>query len=388
MQHNSTHNIQTFDTAAYLLTNISQNWVEATGSWRNNAQYLYSYTATHKISELIYQLWDTTAAVWVNNTNYLYTYNDTDYRTLNLVQTWDGTAWVNSTRDTSIRETLSTGSDLLLTWDVPTSTWINTRSWTYGYNAIGGLVIDSIAIWDATTSLWVNSLKLTNTYNAANDKINTLNQTWGPTSWINSYQYVYTFDAAHNNTSYTYQGWDVPSSSFISGTRSEFSSFVGGHAALVMNKQWNVTTSVFDTTNRVDYTFNIYAQPLTYYVSQYLGGGIFQSNTSSTGYRYYYELFDTTTTTTAVNNVSNSTTATVYPIPAQNTLHIAITWNEPQAFTTQITDMLGNVVRQYNMPCSKTYTGELPLTNLPTGNYLLNMTGPLARSTNRIVIIK
>ncbi len=79
--------------------------------------------------------------------------------------------------------------------------------------------------------------------------------------------------------------------------------------------------------------------------------GLFEHASGDPMANYYYATYDTTAE--AVKNVSNiGGDANIYPVPAQNMLHVDLNWDVLQKLLQYpfITHMGSKIVRQWNTP--------------------------------------
>ena len=376
---------QTFDANNNTLTSELQLWIASSSSWRNYVRYSYTYDGSNNILTYSYQSWDTVASVWVNVSNDIYTYDGSNNELTYIYQQWTAGAWVNSSKETYTYD----GSNNMLTrlqqtWDAGTSAWDNEYYDIYTYTTANKEATDITQQW--TAGAWVNQNKYAYTYDASNNPTVALDQYWdgGSSAWINDYQNVYTYDASNDMLTDLYQNWDAGTSAWINEDLTTYSSFTDLQPGLSIYQSWNATTLLFDNSSKTTYTYNSHGQETSYYTSTWNIGGFWQPTISDGGQRYYYQDYTTSVTNISNNNCSSS----VYPVPAKDMLHVSITWNEPQAFTIQIMDMSGRTISQWQMPEAKSYDGNITISSLAPGNYILRMTGTNAQSVKQIIVAK
>ena len=376
---------QTFDANDNVTATLEQEWIASSSSYRNYYKISNTFDASNNMLTSVDQNWDTTGSVWVNSDNYIYTYDGNHNILTEIYQSWSGSAWVNS--DKYIYTYDASNNNLTYiqqSWDAGTSTWTNDYNDINTYTGANKLDINIHQLW--MSGAWVNGDRLINTYDASNNLTDALHEYWdgGSSVWHNDYQNVYTFDGSNDQLTNLQQTWDDGSSAWVNGSNTIYSSFVATLPQLEVYTTWNSTTLIFDNANETMLTYNGHNQLTSTYTSTWNAGGFFQPVSGDQGARYYYEDY-----TTSVSNVSNNNcTASVYPVPTKDQLHVSITWNEPQAFSIEIMDMSGRIVNTRQMPVCTSYDGNITLGNLPEGNYIMKMTGTSAQSVQQIVIAK
>jgi len=346
----------TYDTAHHLLSNLSQTW-DGSG-WMNGWYDTMTYNTAGSPLTNLYQMWD--GAEWVNSNEGIYTYDGSNNNITLLVHIWNTTtsAWDNAALDSNAYNTdntLKTG--IGMQWMTGATSWTNIwrTDFTYNVPATSGDTLIS-SRWDTTALAWIYRSRDMITFNTAGYQLTELHQAWDTTAavWQNA---TYTIDSAYLGYVPGYiiqQGWDSASASFVNATRDSFAVNSYGQETYRFGTSWDTAT------------------------------GTWKQAAGDPAERYYYETY-----TTSVQNVSNTNcTASVYPVPANDMLHVSVTWNEAQAFTIQIMDMSGRTVSQWQMPEQKTYDGNISVSHLPEGNYLMKITGATGQSVQRIVVAK
>jgi len=380
---NESYLAQTFDANNNILTGIQQDWIAASSSWRNTYKYTNTFDTNNDTLTSADQSWDTTTSAWVNQSNSIYTWDGSGNMLTYIEQGWSGSAWVNSYKYTY---TYDAGNNRLTAvvqvWNTGTSSWDNNSQYLYTYTSANKIATEILQTW--SSSAWENQDKTTYTYNSSNDLLTTLNQTWnlGTSAWDNNTLETATFDGSHDQLTDLNQSWDIPSSSWLNNSMITNTGFVATYPLQVVEQNWSGTAFVNSTEET--YTYNTHGQPTSLITTSWNSGGFWQPVVNDESLRLYYADY-----TTSVSNISNSNcTASVYPVPAKDMLHLSITWNEPQAFSIEIIDMSGRTVSRWNMPETKNYSGNITISNLPAGNYIMKMTGANAQSVQQIIIAK
>jgi len=346
----------TYDTAHHLLSNLYQTWDGS--EWANDWYDTTTYNTAGSMLTYIYQMWD--GAEWVNSSLDQYTYDSSNNNITLLVHTWNTTtsAWDNAALDSNSYNSDNTVKTIIsMQWNTAAASWTNIARTDYAYNAPAASG-DTVTFsgWDTTALAWIYRSRDVVTFNAAGQRLTDLNQVRDTAAavWQNA---TYTIDSAYLGYLPGYiikQVWDSASASFVNATRDSFAVNSYGQETYRFGTSWDTAT------------------------------GTWKQATGNPAERYYYETY-----TTSVQNVSNTNcTAYVYPVPANDMLHVAVTWNEAQAFSIQIMDMSGHMVSQWQMPEQKTYNGNISVNRLPEGNYLMKITGATGQSVQRIVVAK
>ena len=78
--------------------------------------------------------------------------------------------------------------------------------------------------------------------------------------------------------------------------------------------------------------------------------------------------------------------ANIYPVPAQNTLHVDLSWSQAQSSAISIIDAKGSVVNQWTSPVTAQYSSAVSLTNLADGLYFVKINGTQGEIVKQFVI--
>lgn len=381
---NSTKFTATYDTYNNNLTSLSQAWNTATNTWVNFRSIVNVYDASNNRLSYTMKEWDTTTSMWLNKTADAYVYDANNNELSSIEQVGDTLTWVNNYRTLSTYDVSNNQlSSILQSWDV--SSWDNVEGDIYTYTPANKIATAITIIWFA--GAWDSISKGIATYNADGELISSLGQveTIGTTVMINQNMNTYTYDAAHDLLTNHSQLWNTATSAWDENGFTTNSSFTDMLPGLVIEKKWDTTTSTFVNATLDTNTYNSYGQLTATYSSTWNDtiSAWKPATNYDIGYHYYYSLIPT-----SVKNVSNNCTASVYPVPAKDMLHVSIIWNESQAFSIEIMDMSGRTVNTRQIPVCKTYDGNISINNLPAGNYIVKMTGTNAQSVQQIVVAK
>jgi len=166
--------------------------------------------------------------------------------------------------------------------------------------------------------------------------------------------YTYTYDSKNNQTSSIYQQWDHVGSVWVNNqrTRTTYTSF--NQPQIITNDEWNT------------------------------GGSIWQPSTGDQQERLYYQSYSTT----GVENVAHTDgTVNIYPSPASNVISIDLNWNNAQPSVIAIYDATGRIYRQWQVSSATTYHAQVPVSDMPAGNYFVKVIGGQSQLEKTITII-
>ncbi len=348
----NTRSVQEFDTNNNLLTTVTQNWDGViTFSWVNQFKFIYSYNSSNKKVSMVTQHWDGTSA-WITDSKNAYSYNAANQLYLDQFLLWDGV-----------------------------STYNPSTQKTYYFDAAGNITNETDVLFVAGTPTFTSDTDYT--YNASNKLVTKTGNTWSGSAWVNGIRWTNFYDTTTgNNTNQlteTYNG-----TAFVNSMQRTFSNFNSNHMALTeIDQTWDPTGSG-SWVDKYKFTY-------TYNSSNQLTSATRQSNDISIGWAYafgdtksvyYYGAY-----VNAVYNVSNTGgDASVYPVPAQNTLNIDLKWNEAQAATVAICDMQGKVVDQWSTPSATQNHHSLNISNYAAGVYFVKIAGAEGQIVKQIVV--
>ncbi len=134
--------------------------------------------------------------------------------------------------------------------------------------------------------------------------------------------------------------------------------------------KWNSTTNSYDHLSKMTWSYNLNHQPTQLNTYTWLNGGW---NTSATDYQIKWEY--QTYFPTSVYDVNNDLNTNIYPVPAQESLNIALSWKKMQPFNIAIMDMTGRTITQWDETAIQEYHKNVPVRDMPSGNYFVVLTG-------------
>jgi Secretion system C-terminal sorting domain len=333
------------------------------------SEYTYDTTYPNNILTEVNFTGDSAGTGWVPYDKYLNSYNAAGMETSSIYQVPTGSAWVNSSKSSYTYDAAGNVlTNIYATWTG--SSWANNYSYTYYYNSANQVIEEQ----DAQLA---PSLAYTYDYKYAYDTAgNELSETgfyWdaATSSWMNSYRYTYTYNSSNEQVTSLYQYWDSSSKVWVNSTYNVTTSFTSGMPATVLNENWDTTKHAWDTASMTTYSYNSYNQYRTITNESWMPGVGWEYQNGDYLGRYYYKTFSL-----GVNNVSNvGGDATIYPVPAQNVMHIDLKWNEAQAATIVIYDVTGKVMNQIQTPVATSYNVGVTASELPSGMYFVKISG-------------
>jgi len=328
--------------------------------WIDSFQINYSLNAANLDSTELTQYYDTSSSKWISLNRYIYTHDGSNNLTMTLIQLYDTGAKTfinqgiyNYYYDVSNR----LDSFLYRTFSPSTGITNNSRG-NYQYDTANLLISYMHAGWDNIKFVWVQDSVNFYYYDALKNRIKTmyLTNTTGPLqpTAIDTD----TYDASNDLLSIT-------DKLFISGVYKN-------------NRQYN-------------WTYNTNNDPVLYETSTWNSdfAAWEEVTNNDSEIRYYYNKPDTSGTTPgAVKNVNNTVAnINIFPTPAQGVLNMSLTWGNAQPFSVSIYNMNGQLMRQWSVAATKTYNTSIPVADLATGTYIINVRGENAQLSRQAMII-
>lgn len=328
-----------------------QTTVAWNGSGWVNSQYVSnSYDANGNYRSYYNQVWG--GSSWVNDEKFVYNYSSTNVFLDATEYVWNGTSWGEDykyvyTYDNNGRLSFVT----VYEWIAATHSWSNYYLDNFTYDNAGNVLTETLQGW--SSGVWVNIDKFVNTYHPNNTLDHEYYYTWnsGTNSWVNGWQEVYGYDLSNNLTSEIHSTWN--GSAYIDETQ---------------------RTASYNTLNQVtcytDYTWDGAAWANTEGISRYV---------------YYYESYPKST---GINNIQVDNELTLFPVPAQNELHVIITRSTAENAHFAIVDVYGKMVKNWSDPVSNNYQKNIPVGDLASGCYFLQVVGGKSSITKQFTITR
>jgi hypothetical protein len=351
-------------------------------SYINAWYYVQAFDANNNITSIISQYWSGTG--WVNATNNIYTYDSSNNVIKIIQQTWGGSSWVPVSEDVYSYVGSKLVADQYEVWNGLTASFTSSSEKEYYYDPVTGYKTNETDI--SLVSGPVNQTEYNYTYSGTGQLLTTTYSTWNGAMWNPSTMYSNTFDTTGNLINTLFQTYDSVSASWVNSTLNSYSSFVSGNPQMDLLQNWDTAGGgQWDNIMQFANSYNGYNQLTSKIGESWNIVGTFEFALGDPMSNYYYETY--TPSNVSVKNVAGNTSeVNIYPVPAQNMLHIDLNWNEAQAATITIYDVQGRVMRQWDAPNGTQYYSAVSVDNLATGTYFVKINGTQEQIVKQFVI--
>jgi hypothetical protein len=353
--HNATYWVQTFDANNNITTNIAETWNGST--WVLNTKMIYNYNGSMQLTGVVTQMWDSTA--WVGVSEHVYTYNTGGKMQTDVSETWILGAYVPVSEKVYSYDLTNTfiinETDQNLAGGSP----VYTNQYVYAYDSTTSqLRSATLSIWNG--SGWANSTRQTKAYDTSANLITLLSQNYNAplVRWDNANLTIYGhFTRRNSNMPQTQldQVWSSAGSGAWNNMKQSMYSY---------NAKNQMTSSMTESYNS--------------------SASRFEYQSGDPAANYYYQGYSSV----LVKNVTNTNgTANIYPVPAQGTLHIDLSWDNAQPATIAIYDMQGRMVTpMIATPTVAEYRAGVSVDNLAAGMYVVSINGTQGQIVKQIVV--
>ena len=359
------------------------NWVDTSTGYENFLNYIQEFDGNSNITSITYQYWSGTS--WVLSTKTLYTYNSGNQLATMTQQTWGGTAFVPVSQDAySYNAAGKLYLDVYGTWDALTSVFDQASQKTYIYNPSNTNIINETDENIAGTPAY--TYKYDYTYTSTNKMQNATKSMWNGTGWVAVSMTTNSYDGFDNLTNWLFQLWDIPSGTFINDSLHIYSYASGGTMPQTdILQTWDNTGSgVWNNVMQFANTYNGANQLTSSVGTAWNVVGVFEHANGDPMAMYYYSTYVPGVSVKNVTSIGGD--ANIYPVPAQNMLHVDLSWNQPQTATIAIYNMQGSIVRQWDAPATTQYNSAVSLDNLAEGSYFIKINGAEGQVVKQFVI--
>lgn len=332
--------LQDYSSIGEVLAYTIQNWKGASGIWDNYMRWVYAYVAPKKVGNTDFELWYGSIG-WAQHVYYENVYNaggqliSMNSNVYRLDFTYNQNGFLDQQTE-QIRDP----------FNAPFS---NTRRTSSTY--IGNtprVSSETIEAWNGTN--WENATQSVNVY-VGNAVSEVLMATWDNGNWTPSGKIQYVYDASGNPLETIHLVWQ--------------------------NGQ-------FEPSKKELRLFNQFNQPLRYQTFSWDNGeNAWTSKDSDVVYRMYYEFFNPA----SVASQSSGIACSVYPIPANETATVQLTFQEPQEATVLLLDLQGKLIAEAKTERTRNRNIQLPTANIPAGTYLVQVNGVRDRAVKTIQIL-
>lgn len=323
------------------------------------------YDAKNNQLSLTEQLYNTGTAAYRDTSRTLNTYNAANLLTETETQNWTGGSWDPSSRDRlTYNAAGKTLTDTNFTW--------NGSAWDYqlliatSYTASSKESKQRVFLY--FSGIWIEVAAISYTYDASDLLTSSLTQVNSSGLGLENYQRAsYTYDVAKNPITEETETWD--GTAWIKSTKKASIFDAAANVLSEVQLDWNDVTSTYDSSTRTNYTYNTYNQINSETTYTYVGSAWIM-DAGDTRTNYYYQ--DYSTTQVKESSLAE-TDVHIYPIPANNTLHIQLTGSDREPLHLRISDIQGKSLVYKSYPAASTIADIISTAELPSGQYFLQI---------------
>lgn len=346
------YEVQTFDALDNVLTSTEKYWDDAAMMYVNDYRTTNTYNSSNKIVSTISESWD--GSTWVNDSKNVIKYDAAQNKLVDSSFEWVAGAWEPyfvETNTYTVTNKLASSSYHI--YESTLAMWLNIATLSNTYDASDYLTSSLLKVISMTTFTLEDNSRITFTNDASGNPIVSLQERWDDIlgTWVNDTRNYSTFDAAKNKTSEIYT-------------------------------MWNDLAGKFDTLSLLNNSYNSYNQIQTEVNSNWdMSAGTWNKSDSTT---YYYEEH----TPTSIIEIVKNSNSKVYPVPATNELTVSANIGEAQKIQLNVADIQGRVLIQINQNSSADFNQKISVSNIPSGNYVLSITGDKGfKSVQKISVV-
>jgi hypothetical protein len=335
--------LQAYDPDGKVEFYTSQNWKGQANGWIDSFRYAYEYNSDNKVSETTIDM-PLGSAGWTSRYHYF-----NDYAASGRLTVMDGTLEriefgydLEGRLETQVEQERTTQA----------SVFVNTFRTTYDYNGVSrNPILEVIEEWDGAA--WQFKTSTSYTYDADDLMLlEVLVSKWAGGGWSNEKKKTYTFDLLQNKIVCLHQVWD------------------GGE---------------FDDKRQESWAYNIYSQPIQYETKSWNAiQSYWEAAEGDMLYRFHYEDFDPT----SIAGLGKGGEIGLYPVPATNVANVKVSFKESQESTVRLLDMQGRVVYQEALAYGRSVTTAVPVSTLPSGQYIVSVSGPRFSASRPLVVAR
>ena len=347
-------------------------------AFNNNLNYLQTFDANNNILTTITQVWSSGA--WVNSTNIVYSYNAAGQIASKVYQSWGGASWVNTSEEVY---SYNTAGELYLdqtnVWNSLTSSFLPSSQNIYYYDGTGRLLQEVDQTYNSVSGLYDYTSQILYTYSLITNT--TTYSNWTGSAFVNNYMYTDTYDSTGDLLTDLYQTFN--GSAWVNQVLHVYSGFSGTMPGVEIDQIWDTTGGgTWDNVKKYMYAYNGFGQ-MTSSVGESWNPGVGWEFASGDPTSYYYYA----SYSAAVKNVvTNNGSVNLYPVPAQNILHVHLNWNEAQSATISMYDMTGREVNKMSVPFGSQFSGAISVNNLADGMYVIRIEGTQGQIVKQVVV--
>lgn len=322
----NSRNRYTYDASGNILTMESE--YDNSGTLEKISKYIYTYNSKNQQTSYVSQGW--TGGTWQDASRSTTTYNTKDKPEITQYEELKSGIWVPTTKitntyqDTLLMQTLGenpTGPVYRTTY-----TYTGTNPTTILYDRYDG-------------STWIPESRTNSTYDAMGNVLTSQYAYWDGTAFVISSGETFTYDS-HNN---------------VLTEISENAPFLGGPL-----KPYSMTTKTYNSFDQLVTSDRLSWNEITMK---------YEPDNGDRNEHYYYQQVNTSVKSAGIRPGN----MTVYPVPAHNNIVVSASFNKPAAFTVGIYDAKGMLVKSWKENATTEYNRSIDITELPAGNYVINI---------------
>jgi hypothetical protein len=353
------------------------------GLWDNTVKGIYTYYVSGKERTYRAESWDASSGTWAYPTVHHYAYNAAGDITLDSLQVsnMSSGAMINNARIIYAYDGLGRLSTILQqSWSSTGATWDNVQKDSISYTAAGKVAAWASWYFNAGSSSWIKDYRDVSYYNPLDFEIAAVHEFGKNGNWTS-------WDSAVHNVLNT-AGFPL------------FDSIYNTYPILRLNER---VTNTYTPTNQVstvlrelynggflnaERRFSFYDandQPIRHY-NQAWDGSAWTFDGTTSEQRYYYEPYNTTGIQ-GTGRPAESVDAYVYPVPARNSITLAMSLSSQQDVKAAIYDAAGRLQLSWKESVrAGLYTKDLSVAALPAGTYYLSADGEQWHWSGRFVV--
>lgn len=306
---------------------------DSTGKWLQTNRYTNTFDVNEKIATTISETWNTITGKWDSASRNMYTYNTQGQIIEYLVQDWNGGSWDNSFKQILVYTSAGISEKRNQFWNSSNNTWFDNDRFVYTYDATNKLTEELHQFWSGA---------------------------WQP---VNRTRYAYSGGLLQTAS---YNTWNTSANAWDSSGRSTITYDAAGDPATTLYEEWDGSAYVYNQKQTT--VFNNHQRTLAETQSWNSAGTGWVYATSSYRMYYFYEPFFPA----GINTLPLQADIKLYPMPANNMLHIAIAQNDKTVYTLTLYDVNGRKLLQQQSPAYNNLL-SLSVAGLPAGNYILTV---------------
>lgn len=333
------HRFQEFNQANKVKKYTCQTWLASKNDFKDSARYIYSYNVDQtKLETTQFQLKYT--GNWSAHVDYNNFY-DASNRCTAMVSIAYKMEMIYDANNNVIerRDSLK----------YPQQPWKADFKHLFTYNVANQITSYVIEDYDG---IWKNYKKYEYAYNGP-DLISTIEYEWTNNTWVVVKKNTSTYDSNHHKLIDISEEWDQASASFI-------------------NKQ------------RLQWVYNSFGQPVTYHSETWdAASGQWAISTDDFMFRYYYESY---TPTSVKRFTAGTIKMLLYPQPAKESINVRVDLERPESYTITVFDAQGRVAKHL-IGSNININQNIPLQDLPAGNYFLKITTMDKQQTQPFIVV-